>query len=557
MTSEILQGDVTEQLQTLPANSIHCAVTSPPYWGLRDYGVSGQLGLEKLHDCLGWATGIRCGECFICRMTAVFMGVHRVLRDDGVLFLNIGDSYNAGTNSSRKNSKNGAVGNWTTADETGGLRRDVPGLKPKDLCGIPWRLAFSLQAPRYEGRISSVEDRVWLAAMLDAEGCMFIHRRKAGQHAGDGYIRQTDTYSPGIEIANTSLAVIEKCQRIMGGLGSVASQSHEQNSRRKQTIYRWSLRADECRMMVRELYPHLVAKQKQARLLCGSGSNPKDAEACHLGIIQLHRGGDTTHDCAAPAEVGFKPGWYLRQDVIWAKPNPMPESVTDRCTKAHEYLFILSKSERYYWDQEAVKEQGSGLTGGACFGKVKQDGPGSRTLSSEENASIRDGTRNPRSVWTITTKPYPGAHFATFPPELPERCIKAGTSAKGCCAECGKPWVRIVNTTKTFESGSGRSGNSIAGKQDLSASATNSTPDIRLGPTVHSQTLGWKPQCSHVGEPVPCTVLDPFGGSGTTGQVAIELGRKAVLIELNPKYVKLIRERLDGTQMPLFSEAVA
>jgi DNA modification methylase len=323
-------------------------------------------------------------------MTAVFDEVRRVLRDDGVCFVNIGDSYNSG---------GGTVGGGKHAvkdsERHQNHRETIDALKPKDLCGIPWRLAFSLQAA----------------------------------------------------------------------------------------------------------------------------------------------------------------GWYLRQDVIWHKPNPMPESVTDRCTKAHEYIFILSKSERYYWDQEAVKEASSQPIGTPSLTGQLKRGELQSLHASTLGTNQGDPTRNPRSVWTITTKPYAQAHFATFPPDLPERCIKAGTSAKGCCAVCGKPWARVVSTTKTFESGSGRSGNAITGKQDLAASDTNSTPDIRMGPTVHSTTLGWRPQCDHGGDPVPCTVLDPFGGSGTTGQVALELGRNAVLIELNPKYVELIRRRLDGTQMPLIIDA--
>lgn len=164
-------------------------------------------------------------------------------------------------------------------------------------------------------------------------------------------------------------------------------------------------------------------------------------------------------------------GWYLRQDIIWHKPNPMPESVRDRCTKAHEYIFLLSKSQRYYYDADAIAEPVVCESGGACFGKVGRDGPGSRRISDADNDRIRSGTRNKRSVWTVTTKPYKGAHFATFPPKLIEPCVLAG------CPEGG-------------------------------------------------------------------VVLDPFNGSGTTGDVSLRFGRRYIGIELNDEYVKMSCNRL-------------
>ena len=149
-------------------------------------------------------------------------------------------------------------------------------------------------------------------------------------------------------------------------------------------------------------------------------------------------------------------------------------------------------------------------------------------------------------VWRVTTKPLKLAHFAVFPPDLIRPCVLAGCPRQ-VCSVCGAPWERVVEKTKTFESGSGKSGNPIAGKQDLTASKTNSTPDIRKGPCISSRTLGWQPTCSCNAETVTGTVLDPFAGSGTTGQVALELGRGAVLIELNPEYIDMIRARTNIT----------
>jgi DNA modification methylase len=418
----LLHGDVRERLRDLPYGSVQTCVTSPPYWGLRDYGVSGQIGLEQTP------------EAFVAALVLVFAEVRRVLADDGTVWLNLGDSY-AGSNASQggdgtaavyvdgRGSIAGAIARQAqrTAQQTAMKRGD--GLKPKDLCGIPWRVAFALQQPHYNGSISRLEDRVWLAAMLDAEGCMFIHKRKAGQSNGQGYYRQNDNFGPGVEIANTSLAVVERIAALVGK-GSICSQTPDQNNRRKQTIYRWNLRTTECRDFVQELYPHLVAKRQQARILCGCPPSGERAEAAHAALIALHRTGESGVDFPEPPSM-FSPGWYLRSDIIWSKCNPMPESVTDRPTKAHEYIFLLSKSARYYYDASAIKEIGVEAP------RQKEGGAGEsavdRKLRGVDNCMGSDGTRNKRSVWHIATQPYPEAHFATFPEALIEPCILAGS----------------------------------------------------------------------------------------------------------------------------------
>lgn len=262
MTFRIINADVIDGLRSLPDESVHCVVTSPPYWGLRDYGVAGQIGLE------------RTPQEFVARMVEVFAEVRRVLRFDGVCFMNLGDSYNAYNGGAGPGSK--LSGNQTKARpklESGyGIR--AANLKPKDLIGIPWRVALALQ-----------DD-----------------------------------------------------------------------------------------------------------------------------------------------------GWWLRGDYIWHKPNPMPESVTDRCTKAHEYVFHLTKSERYFWDQEAIKETAIYAgdvkkTNGAAGMGAGYDGH--RTRDGFARGVVVPDTRNKRSVWTIATSPFPEAHFATFPPELPDICIKAGCPVGG------------------------------------------------------------------------------------------------------------------------------
>lgn len=320
----ILIGDVREKLKELPDQSVHCVVTSPPYWGLRDYGKDGQIGMENTP------------EQFVANMVEVFREVWRVLRDDGTLWLNLGDSY-ASTKEGNTNGTAGKVKQKAGVNNNTQKRTIPIGLKPKDLVGIPWRVAFALQAE----------------------------------------------------------------------------------------------------------------------------------------------------------------GWYLRQDIIWHKPNPMPESVTDRCTKSHEYIFLLSKSRQYYFDHEAIKEPAKypfddrasradsragtsmnsvGGKTGIRFGGNKygdSDDPKHATKSGNEYEAT--GKRNKRDVWTVTTRPFKGAHFATFPPQLIEPCILAGCPLDG-------------------------------------------------------------------------TVLDPFFGAGTTGLVAQEHGRNWIGCELNPEYAEIDSKRIKDAE---------
>ena len=372
----ILEGDVRDRLRELDAGSIQCVVTSPPYWGLRDYGVDGAIGLEPTP------------EEYVTTMVEVFREIRRVLRDDGTVWLNMGDSYAQAT--ARGGTSNG---DHDGAHHNRGFRSSlrysesatvpaIAGLKPKDLVGIPWRLAFALQAD----------------------------------------------------------------------------------------------------------------------------------------------------------------GWYLRSDIIWAKPNPMPESVTDRPTKAHEYVFLLTKNARYFYDADAVRESA------VKFGTPAAD-------------------RNLRSVWNIPTEPFPEAHFATFPKALVEPCIKAGTSEKGCCPECGTAWVREVDVGYVKAPGGSTGGRIYEANGDPRTG--------HIGPALNRTTIttGWRPSCRHkLGEgarperglvdastgasvndgdgrpspsPIPCTVLDPFAGSGTTGVVALRLGRSFIGIELSPAYAEMARKSLE------------
>jgi len=374
----ILVGDVIEKLKEIPDESIDCVITSPPYWGLRDYGAEGQIGLEKTP------------EDYVKKMVEVFREVKRVLKKEGTCWLNLGDSYasqGGGQVEQTVRGKENYVNSGQMGNEGCGTSRKAPqGLKPKDLVGIPWRVAFALQAD----------------------------------------------------------------------------------------------------------------------------------------------------------------GWYLRQDIIWSKPNPMPESVRDRCTKSHEYIFLLTKSPKYYYDAEAIKEKVGEVTRRA--GTFRNDRyVGNETFdnscSFEGKRTANDGKpslggRNKRSVWTITTKPFKEAHFATFPEDLVEPMIKAGTSEKGVCPDCGKPWVRIVENLRE---------SNMDTDEPLSPGGHQDSKTLhRDGGGVYSRikTIGWQPSCKCGKEPVPATVLDPFMGSGTTLLVARKLLREGIGIELNPDYAEMAKRRI-------------
>lgn len=332
MTWEIREGDALAVLRTMESDSVDCVVTSPPYWGLRDYGVEGQMGMEPTPDA------------FLTGMVQVFREVRRVLKPTGTCWVNMGDSYAGARRGGHPSNTSTLNGSASVAPRTASRRRDdapvprsdirVPGLKPKDLVGMPWRLALALQAD----------------------------------------------------------------------------------------------------------------------------------------------------------------GWWLRRDIIWHKPNPMPESVTDRPTTAHEYLFLLTKGERYHYEADAIREPLSEATlkrvqphraqpGKADrAGEVPRAGQPKNTLRLDQAAP--ESGRNARSVWTVATVPFPESHFATFPLKLVEPCILAGSP------------------------GGGR-------------------------------------------------VMDPFAGSGTTGCAALLHGRSFIGIELNAEYAAMARRRIstyDPLSGPLFKE---
>ena len=467
MNVKILIGDCRDVLRRLPDASVQCCVTSPPYFGLRDYGVAGQIGLEPTPDD------------FVAEMVAVFREVRRVLRDDGTLWLNLGDSYSMSTKgSSGKGEKQITNKGTLLADRRWQI---APGFKPKDLIGIPWMVAKALQAPFYTGRIASEADRAYLAGFLDGEGTISFVERDRGQD-------HTPTHDVRVFLTNTDDAILRHfCDMTAGRV--YHHDGERENRFGSRPCFRWQMGTHDGALLIRELFPHLRTKRKQAALVWtlygtlrhknGHARTPAAVVEQRRAIADMVRALNRGEAVDLPAWVEeppscHEPGWYLRSDIIWHKPNPMPESVTDRPTSAHEHVFLLSKSARYFYNAEAVKEAA----------KYPGDNRALRTdtrkavdpLCSDSGSRARTGTPtgetvNLRNVWTVATQPFSGAHFATFPPAIIEPCIKAG---------------------------------------------------------------------SRPGD----TVLDPFGGAGTTGLVADRLQRHAVLIELNPEYAAMAERRI-------------
>ena len=299
----------------------------------------------------------------------------------------------------------------------------------------------------------------------------------------------------------------------------------------------------------------------------GNRTPPKDADGAFARRSALQTGhGEDVAAIWSPAKASGLPnksllgmpwrlafalqddGWILRQDIIWAKPNPMPESTKDRCTKAHEYLFLFSKRPRYHYDAEAIREAGTNRPhGNGPSGKhidaAKTD-PKARTKANLYKIEAAE-TRNKRSVWTVAAEPFSGAHFATYPPKLIEPCILAGAPHR-CCAVCGAPWERQTEREVAGWDGSRYGERAVAASGGVVTGGTaKSTLGSSNGKGVGRHiTTGFAPTCACDVETVPGVVLDPFGGAGTTGLVAARHGRRAILLELNPAYAEIARDRI-------------
>jgi len=407
MNKYLIQGNATRI--PLESESVQCIILSSPYFRLRSYTTeerkNQEIGSEELHDCLGWATANFCGECFVCHTLEWAREAHRVLRNDGVMFFNIGDTYNG---------SGGSGGDYNE----GGMRDGQPkfkgthidNLKPKDLIGIPWHVAFALQ---YDG-------------------------------------------------------------------------------------------------------------------------------------------------------------WYLRNEIIWHKPNAMPEGgARDRCGRDHEQVFLFSKSNKYYFDIDAIREPNQTLDAElnrknffdvqnyeGDQDAAKENGVGKIRKDRVRSDDFNILGRKKRTVWSINTVGTSGSHFAKFPPELVDVCIKGGTSEYGCCSNCGAPYKRIVE--RTFD-GEYNDKEGLKQRERMYGVAWGGLKRVTLGRTenVSNKTIGWERTCdcliqeNYHGDPtaileepqwipypvIPCTVLDPFVGSGTTLLVARQLKRNAIGLDLSFHYL--------------------
>jgi len=293
-----------------------------------------------------------------------------------------------------------------------------------------------------------------------------------------------------------------------------------------------------------------------------SGSRPHVRAAYNDGRgrtgIRVQHGLKPKDLCMIPWRAALalqQDGWWLRSVIVWHKKSCMPESVTDRPTNSWEPIFLLAKSARYFYDAEAVKEQVAECSierAKYSFDASKERNNTARGGAETFTASQlvpESGLRNQRNLWSLGPEPYSEAHFATFPTEIPRRAILAGTSAKGCCPKCYAPWERVVERVVKSTNYKQRKDAAVDVSGDPMYRNGSHNSGLAQNADTETHTVGWQPGCDcDAGDPIPCTVLDPFAGSGTVGQVALELGRDAILIELNPGYLPLIEKRTTVTK---------
>lgn len=455
----IIQGCAQDVLPTLPERSVHCVVTSPPYWSLRDYGIAPSI----------WGGDPECAHSW--------QNVWHY-REGG----NLVSSSDAFSEPGRQNAARLQETRWR--EHTWCSR-----------CGA-WRGCLGLEpsVADYISHLVLTFREVW--RVLRDDGTLWLN-------LGDAYAGSWGNFHP-------------------TGKGGQRPKRTERYARRAYRDTRF----------------------KPPAASAAGPFKPKDL------LMLPHRVAIALQEA----------GWTVRSDVVWAKPNPVPESVGDRPTRAHEYVFLLAKARRYFYDADAVREPAKRRRASGAHSRFEQDltpvshkrSMKAEPLNGAHGTMGHDGNghryesvyshplgRNLRSVWEIASRGFPDAHFATFPEKLVEPCIRAGTSSKGCCPGCGTPWRRITEVEYVNP-----------GNTQTNGPRSHFTARLEAERT----TVDWQPGCDcDAGEPVPCTVLDPFAGSGTALRAAARLGRDAIGIEPKAEYVAMIRRRLHGVQTELFS----
>jgi hypothetical protein len=697
----LYQGDVREALALLPARSVHCVVTSPPYWGLRSYLADGhehkglEIGSEPSPDC-GTHGQAGCGGCFVCTMVAVFREVRRVLRDDGTLWLNLGDTYASGNcggvpwRVALALQADGWVlrqdiiwclsgGTWLYVRSQKGdmpmMVRDLARLDPSTVKlwnGWNWVQLLGMNCSTREGdelevvlrsgeriscttshkfpstrglveardlkagdRLNSVRlpepevvadsehvglDAAWFAGLYLAEGCGV----DAGKIQIAGHSKEIERWLRVKKIVesyggdctlttsgnNQSIRVYGKV--ICALVKQLVSGHDAKNKCFSPTVWRYSNKfvesfmngylsgdghRDEGNDRWRLGFARNYNLERDFRTACARLGwlltlNPSFAECegrkfpTFRGEIRTSRRSGHWNEkdrcevvevrrarCREVYDIGVdgEPHLFALASGILthnSKPSPMPESVRNRCTKAHEYVFLLTKSNRYFYDAEAIREphkepwraesgwEGSGTKGSATVENGANQGFGLHDGSGKMFRQYNPNGCNKRSVWTVASQGFPGAHFATFPPNLIRPMILASTSERGCCASCGAPWRRVVEERVLRRDRPNEYVKRVPGELTMmqggydapggggahSASrGVNTCANSVAG--VEVSTIGWEPTCEcprlgpH-GEAVPCVVLDPFVGSGTVLEVAAEEGRRSVGIDLSADYLR-------------------
>jgi len=523
--------------------TIQCCITSPPYWGLRDYGNPNQLGLEKTP------------EEYVANMVQVFREVRRVLKDDGVLWLNLGDSYIGGGRAGKDGFAYGGMEAQNRCNQKvrwGQPTGKVDGLKPKDLVGIPWRVAFALQQPYERHVISDPAWRGWMAGLVDGEGCYSC----VAVQPTTGI---NESHSTRLQIRMADTEAVERVVELTG-MNSVTYDQLPPSmiEAGQRPAQQWKISGDKMSDLTADIFPFLTVKRRQAVVAWNLQSlkvptkrgqpipeeNMKKRRFLYdlLHDLNQRRPVDLPSWLSPPAFYS-EPGWYLRSDCIWAKPNPMPESVTDRPTKAHEYLFLMTKRARYWYDHDSIREphtagntqrQLTKSTRKSDDGRVRTDAP----YEIGAQRFLNPLGRNRRTVWHIATQPYADAHFATYPEKLVEPCVLAGCPSQ-VCAACGAPWERVVERGELV-----RQGTNPGQSAHLSPQGYLRAGKSRCGVNASVTDKGWQPTCTCNADTGHGTVLDPFTGSGTTGAVACRLGRNFVGIELNLEYAAMAERRI-------------